>query len=470
MMNKSTNFAKETEIEGIGNALTMKRVLNIFFLLILCQVMLAQDYVGTTAGVLSASPTGAATYTIPLQLRDGYSGFTPQISLVYNSQSGNGIAGFGWNISGLSSIAATPHSRYYDGTDIKGITLNTGDVYTLDGERLLLKSGNNAKKGAEYTTEEEKFYRISIDSAFFSTPKSFVVRKPDGTTYKYGSTNNSICRYGSSSSTSAYGWLLDYSEDKDGNCIKYIYSYYNNVPYLTQIQYGINNSICTSYCRVLFNYENRTDTIVSHVKDKKFYTTRRLSNIVCEYYGTQYRKYQLAYNSNSYYSHLVSVKETGSDGKGFPATTFTWKDLPAVYIQSQGTSVESDIYRPESFNYYAAGDVDNDGKAELICVYPRDDDYSRITIQRKEGTVFNTKKTYTFDSSFLWGESGNKWDYFNFVSSGAVAHFGQTQNNTIVIPMFSRENGGGSYAKFRFVEDGGFLPCYSILKKCQPMS
>ncbi len=442
------NFAARKK-SCVRDTSMMKRVLNIIFLLIMCRVMQAQDYVGTTMGGLSTSPTGGATYTIPLQLRDGYSSFTPQISLVYDSQSGNGIAGFGWNISGLSSIAAIPHSRYYDGSNIKGIALNAGDAYALDGERLLLKSGSNARKGAEYTTEEERFYKITIDSAFASTPKSFVVRKPDGTTYKYGSTSSSIFRHGTSTSTIACGWLLDYAADKDGNCIRYIYAYYNNVPYLTQIQYGINQSACTSYCRVLFNYENRGDTIVSHVKGKKFCTTRRLSSIVCEYYGTIYRKYQLAYNNNSHYSHLVSVKETGSDGKGYPATTFTWKNLPGTQFQTQSVTVVSELYRPEVFNYYTAADVDNDGKAELICVYPRNDGYSQVNIYRKEENHFNIRESFNIDGSYDIGDS-----FFNYVTAGITAHFGNNQANTLVVPMFSSDGGENTYAKFRFVKEG----------------
>ena len=420
---------------------------------LLCHVIMAQDYVGTTAGVFSTSPTGAATYTIPLQLRDGYSAFTPQISLVYNSQSGNGIAGFGWNIAGLSAITAIPHSRYYDGTNIQGISVNSSDVYALDGERLLLKSGANAKKGAEYTTEEEKYLKISIDSAFATTPKSFVVKKPDGSIYKYGSTTNSIYRYNGTSGTSAFAWLLDYAEDKDGNCIKYIYTYYNDVPYLTQIQYGINKSACSSYCSVTFNYAARTDTIVSHVKEKNFYTTRRLTNIVCKYYDTRYRTYGLSYNNTSHYSHLTAVKELGSGTRGYPATTFTWNNLPTINIQSHGTTVEHELYRSPCFNYYASGDVDNDGKAELICVCPRDDDNSMVSILRRENNEFNILNTYTFDSSFIW-ETSHDWDYFNFVSSGIVGHFRQSQSNMVVVPMFSSENGEGSYAKFRFVEEG----------------
>lgn len=417
---------------------------------LLCHVIMAQDYVGTTAGVFSTSPTGAATYTIPLQLRDGYSAFTPQISLVYNSQSGNGIAGFGWNIAGLSAITAIPHSRYYDGTNIQGISVNSSDVYALDGERLLLKSGANAKKGAEYTTEEEKYLKISIDSAFATTPKSFVVKKPDGSIYKYGSTTNSIYRYNGTSGTSAFAWLLDYAEDKDGNCIKYIYTYYNDVPYLTQIQYGINKSACSSYCSVTFNYAARTDTIVSHVKEKNFYTTRRLTNIVCKYYDTRYRTYGLSYNNTSHYSHLTAVKEVGSSTKGYPATTFTWKDLPTIDMVMKQTTVSNIINFPHNNYLYFVGDVDNDGKTDLLGLYPRSSGYSKVTVW-KMSSDYNlvSQNTYNVSSCF----EDDKRDIKSLLNGGIVAHFRQSQENTIVIPSISRNIDGEYFVHFSFPKE-----------------
>lgn len=40
----------------------------------------SQDLVGTIDGAFSVSPTGAATYTIPIDLRAGYGGTAPAVA------------------------------------------------------------------------------------------------------------------------------------------------------------------------------------------------------------------------------------------------------------------------------------------------------------------------------------------------------------------------------------------------------
>ena len=96
------------------------------------------DYgvVGTLPGHLSVSPTGAAIYTIPIDLPPGIGGMTPQLNLVYNSQAGNGIMGLGWSLSGLSSISRVGTNIYHEGF-VDGVDFDSNDKLALDGNRLI---------------------------------------------------------------------------------------------------------------------------------------------------------------------------------------------------------------------------------------------------------------------------------------------------------------------------------------------
>jgi len=86
--------------------------------------------VGAIPGTFAASPSGAATYTIPIECPAGVNGMTPNIALAYNSQAGNGIAGWGWNISGVSAISRVPKTIYYD-DEAKEIQWDSTDVFAL---------------------------------------------------------------------------------------------------------------------------------------------------------------------------------------------------------------------------------------------------------------------------------------------------------------------------------------------------
>ena len=82
--------------------------------------------VGSIPGQFAVSPSGAATYTIPIECPPGINGMQPSIALVYNSQAGNGLAGWGWNLSGLSAITRTGSTLYHDNA-VKEVKLNSDD-------------------------------------------------------------------------------------------------------------------------------------------------------------------------------------------------------------------------------------------------------------------------------------------------------------------------------------------------------
>jgi len=58
----------------------------------------AAELVGATAGELGVSPSGSATYSIPVAVPAGTTGLQPKITLQYDSLAGNGPAGMGWSI------------------------------------------------------------------------------------------------------------------------------------------------------------------------------------------------------------------------------------------------------------------------------------------------------------------------------------------------------------------------------------
>src|SRR5215469_378428 len=66
--------------------------------------------------------TGTGSLTVPIALSSGRSGFGPQLSLAYDSGSGNGPFGIGWSL-GLPSITrktdkGLPRYRDSEGSDV----------------------------------------------------------------------------------------------------------------------------------------------------------------------------------------------------------------------------------------------------------------------------------------------------------------------------------------------------------------
>ena len=97
----------------------------------------AEAAVGVTRGAPGVSPTGTATYEIPLTLPPGTNGLTPRLSLRYSHTQGSGIFGVGWSLTGLSAIVRCNKTYAQDGAP-SAATLATSDGYCLDGNRLRL--------------------------------------------------------------------------------------------------------------------------------------------------------------------------------------------------------------------------------------------------------------------------------------------------------------------------------------------
>src|ERR1035437_2357701 len=147
--------------------------------------------VGSIAGSASVTPTGAATYQIPIEVPLGINGMQPQIGIAYNSQGGFGALGVGWDIAGESAVTIGGKNIYFDGLN-DGIKLNTTDALYLDGQRLILLSGTHFQVGAVYGTETENYTRVKIAESSETWAIYFIVATKDGKTIEYGNTLNSL--------------------------------------------------------------------------------------------------------------------------------------------------------------------------------------------------------------------------------------------------------------------------------------
>ncbi len=72
--------------------------------------------VGSIDGSANSTGSGGATYTIPIEVPPGSNGMQPNLSLTYNSQAGDGIAGYGWNINGYSAISMAGKNVFHNGS------------------------------------------------------------------------------------------------------------------------------------------------------------------------------------------------------------------------------------------------------------------------------------------------------------------------------------------------------------------
>lgn len=102
--------------------------------------------VGRTAGQAGVSASGAAQYTIPIWTPPGTNGLQPRLALSYSSLAGDGLAGIGVALTGLSMISRC-NQTIAQGGAAYGVALSTADALCLDGLQLKLTSGTQGVAG-----------------------------------------------------------------------------------------------------------------------------------------------------------------------------------------------------------------------------------------------------------------------------------------------------------------------------------
>jgi RHS repeat-associated protein len=288
---------------------------------------------GTLPGSIDVSASGAATYFLPIELPEGIGGLKPGLGISYNSQSGNGLLGYGWNLSGISAITRVPKSFLYDG-EASHISFTANDRFALDGQRLLVTVGTYGADTSRYSTENYTFHNIRSIGPSASNPTSFKIVTTDSTTMEYA---HRIFVPGST--TIVYMWLISKVTDRRGNYMQYIYSSASGGQVrLSEIKYSGNTPANIQPLHtVSFKYSTKSSTFRDHyyVGGRKFENNLQLDSVVV----SNGRKYAFTLNNNKleeikyYHGNTMLVNPTKINwGTETNSSSFDYVDTTGEYL------------------------------------------------------------------------------------------------------------------------------------------
>ena len=356
----------------------------------------ADTVAGTIPGQFSVSPNGGANYSIPIGIPQGVHGMQPSLSLTYNSQGGVGLAGYRWDLSGLSSITRCINTYAEDG-QVLPVGDNTSDDFCMDGQKLRPDGNGN------YRAEIDDFSEIIPHTSGGAAPRTndgspqwFEVKTKDGLTYVYGATSDSQQWMYFPSPTNARAnscgtvlwtvintWTLNQIRDRSGNAIDFHYAqdictgayWPTSITYTDRVSSGVPGVINTVGTQtVSFSYDDLTKLWPSPADLGEVFSggngvghTQRLNGITVSYNGATTYSYSLNYQYDpaTHYSELASVTACAG-GHCFPATAVTW-DTGAGQA-GWASSRTGNSTTGTATQYAIAMDAFGDGTTQLV--YP----------------------------------------------------------------------------------------------------
>ncbi len=371
---------------------------NIIVIILICTTLQLNaqnsNMVANFSGIFNVSPTGAATYSIPIEMPPGISAMQPNLSIVYNSQSGNGLLGMGFDLGGLSQITRTPKNMYYD-NEISIVDFNKPQpacnaTFSLDGNRL---SQVNQHR---YKTTIETFSDIVFDNSHWT------VHTKDGKRLEYSFTTDVEAM--------PIAWRLNKITDVNGNSLVYNYGKQNGESWLDSINYT-NNSILglQGTNTVLLIYEDRYDYtneiypgfIPNSLVSGGLKQSKRLKQINVLQNNIIQRSYTFSYDNGGLCSRLVQIEVT-SNGKAMLPIRFFWGVKDNYKIVSIDTVLNKALEKKQLMT----ADFNGDNLSDVLLLSKSQDSKHwqqaqlYMTIKNAEGIVsFHAKQTIDLSSA-----------------------------------------------------------------------
>ena len=333
--------------------------------------------------------TGAATYSIRLEIPPAAAGHQPTLELRYSSLAGNSDYGIGWSL-------ALPDIRRQ--TDKGQPTFSDSDTFVYQGEELVQLSD-----GSFRVENEGMFVRLRP-----LPDGGWEAREKDGRVLRFGLYPSATRSEGNSreAGPSPDGqqsefdrtsrWLLDEAVDVNGNLVEYEYTSFPDSPgrlYLDGVRYGLRAEDAPARRRsrphfaVRFVYEPRDDALSDYRTGYESRLGRRCRTIqvlaypspVAEPNGRLIRQYLLDFDASRDgkraqdligLSRLYALEQCDGLGNPLPPIRFTYYDLqiPEENGPARVASVSTVPYVSPSVTTgdTELADVNSDGLPDLI--------------------------------------------------------------------------------------------------------
>ncbi|MBN1622407.1 MAG: VCBS repeat-containing protein [Endomicrobiales bacterium] len=383
----------------------LKTFLFVFYLVlaltIITNIAFAVESAGPNPGNLAPTGsnsvslyTGAFTYSYPIEVPSGRNGIQPNLQLIYNSQSGNGICGQGWSLS-MGSIQRKTSNGVPKYDDDSNGTSDTFIVNFGGQSSELVRINGTADDYWEYRTQIEGSF---MEFKYYPDDKTWEAKDKTGKKYTFLKISTKTI---DSSTYQVFHWGLSEIEDTNRNYMTFenIYSeetntvvYYSPRTSSTSGGGGEGEPVLSDIIKYTGRYLNDNKDIDENPKYKiEFYLEasarpdvitkynpgieqridKRLKSI--EIYKLQspaalISKYEFSYITNSAgLSMLSSIKRIGlNDDNSLPETQFSYQDIPETMTFGNWNT---DDFGSDPFNRtWKTADFDGDGIDE-VCFY-----------------------------------------------------------------------------------------------------
>ena len=300
---------------------------------------------------------GAMSYSVGIDLPQGFPGLTPSASLSYSSSNGTSPVGIGWSMEQPSIERLT----------MRGLpTYTVADGIAVEGsdELVLVDASGPLTYRARF---EKGFVRYRWNDAGQGAEGWWTAEQPDGLVSYYGADHNGAtvadARTGSDQGT--FRWHLVETVDRWGHVLRYTWKQHGSVTLLDSVGWVFTDGTTPEY-EVRYTYEDRYDKVSDCKAGYEELLDQRLARIEVFAHGTRLRYYDLSYEdyaTSGGFTRLTGVQKFSQQGEAYPAhDTFEYSRALGVDACPVGT----DCQRPYVVGMGSLGVDITQGKTTLM--------------------------------------------------------------------------------------------------------